>query len=308
MKETEFIWHKGTLVPWREATVHVLAHGLHYGSSIFEGIRVYDTHRGPAFFCLSQHLKRLIDSSRIYRMDLPHSYEQIAAGCHQVIHRNALRSAYVRPLVYRGYGTLKVYGNDSPAEVSIAAFEWGSYLGDEAMQNGVDIGVSSWNRVAPNTLPAMAKAGGNYLSSQLISMEAHRHGYDEGVALDTTGNVSEGAGQNIFLVRGSTLFTPPVSAAILPGITRNVVIELAESLGYQTREITIPREMLYASDEIFLTGTASEIVPVRSVDGLQIGAGKRGTITEQLQDAFLGIFDGRRADTGDWLHPVDTGP
>ncbi|RME68739.1 MAG: branched-chain amino acid transaminase [Verrucomicrobia bacterium] len=304
MKPTKYIWHKGRLVRWEEATVHVLAHGLHYGSSIFEGIRVYDTPQGPAWFCLDAHLRRLGDTARIYRMPLPHDREAMANACHEVVAANGLRSAYVRPIAYRGLGTLKVNGEASPVEVAIAAFEWGSYLGEEALRAGVDIGVSSWQRVAPNTLPTMAKAGANYLSSQLITMEAARHGYAEGLALDSFGHVSEGAGQNIFLVRDGVLYTPPVAAAILPGITRQVVLELAGDLGIPVREMAIPREMLYTVDEIFLTGTASEIVPVRSVDGLEVGPGHRGPVTERLQQAFFGLFDGTTPDTRGWLVPV----
>ena len=301
MQETEYIWHHGKLIPWKDATVHVLAHGLHYGSSLFEGIRVYDTSSGPAFLCLEKHLKRLFDSARLYRMDMPFSYAAIEAACHQVIAANKLRAAYVRPIAYRGYGSLKVYGNDVPVEIAIAAFPWDAYLGEEAMQQGVSVGISSWTRVAPNTLPAMAKAGGNYLSSQLISMEARRHGYDEGLALTPDGYLSEGAGQNVFIVKDATLYTPPLTPSILPGITREIVIALAQKLGYATREENLPREMLYAADEAFMTGTASEIVPVRSVDAIDIGNGRRGPITQALQKSFFGIFDGSTPTPQGWL-------
>ena len=304
MQETEFIWHNGGLVPWREATVHVLAHGLHYGSSIFEGIRVYETARGPVFFCLGDHIRRLYDTARVYRMDMPCDSAALTAACHEVVRANRLSAAYVRPLAYRGYGALTVYGAALPVEVAVAAFPWGAYLGEEAAENGVDVGVSSWNRVAPNTLPAMGKAGGQYLSSQLISMEAHRHGYAEGIGLDVFGNVSEGAGQNLFIVRNGVLSTPPITAAILPGITRKVTMALARRQGLEVREEHLPREILYLSDEIFLTGTATEIVPVRSVDGIAVGAGKRGPVTEKLQRAFSGLFDGSTEDTAGWLEPL----
>ncbi len=304
MEETEYIWHNGKLTPWKDATVHVMTHALHYGSSVFEGIRVYDTNDGPAFLCLQSHIKRLFSSARIYRMEMPLNSDELVRVCHQVIVANELKSAYVRPIAYRGYGAITVYGNSDPADVSVAAFPWGAYLGEGTAENGVDVGVSSWTRLAPNTLPTMAKAGGNYLSSQLISMEAHRHGYAEGIGLDTTGNLSEGAGENVFIVREGKLFTPPLSAAVLPGITRGITIELARQLGIETREENLPRESLYVADEVFMTGTATEIAPIRSVDGIQVGAGKRGPIAEKLQKAFFGLFDGSTEDTLGWLEPV----
>ncbi len=304
MQETQFIWHKGKLVPWREATVHVLTHGLHYGSSVFEGIRVYDTPSGPVFFRLSAHLRRLLDSARIYRMVLPHTQAELSAACHEVIKSNQLKAAYVRPVAYRGYGSLSVDASEVPMEVSIAAFPWGAYLGADALEKGVDVGVSSWTRPAPNTLPAAAKAGGNYLSSQLISMEAHRHGYVEGIGLDAHGNLSEGAGENLFVVRDGVIRTPPLTAGILPGITREVTIQLAQTLGLEVREQDLPRESLFLADEVFMTGTATEIAAIRSVDRMQVGAGGRGPITKRLQDAFLGLFDGRTADAWGWLEPV----
>ena len=304
MEETEFIWHKGDLVPWKDATVHVMTHALHYGSSVFEGIRVYDTNNGPAFLCLSRHLKRFYDSARIYRMDMPFEIEALTAACHQVITANKLKAAYVRPLAYRGYGAITVYGSPDPAEVTVAAFPWGAYLGEDAIKNGVDVGVSSWTRLAPNTLPTMAKAGGNYLSSQLISMEAHRHGYAEGIGLDATGNISEGAGENIFVVREGVIYTPPLSAAILPGITRGITIDLAQRFGFEVREENLPREVLYVAEEVFMTGTATEIVAVRSVDGIPVQTGPRGPITEKLQNAFYGLFDGSTEDSQGWLEPV----
>lgn len=305
MEETEFIWHNGKLVPWKEATVHVMTHALHYGSSIFEGIRVYDTKQGPVFLCLKSHLKRLFDSARIYRMKMPLNCEDLVAVCHKVIAANGLKSAYVRPIAYRGYGAITVYGSSDPAEVTVAAFPWGAYWGEDAIENGVDVGVSSWTRLAPNTLPTMAKAGGNYLSSQLISMEAHRHGYAEGIGLDATGNLSEGAGENVFIVRDGVLYTPPLAAAILPGITRGITITLAQRMGMDVRQENLPREVLYVADEVFMTGTATEIAPIRSVDGIQVGTGKRGPVTEKLQKSFFGLFDGSTVDTDGWIEPVE---
>ncbi|MBK1878880.1 branched-chain amino acid transaminase [Pelagicoccus mobilis] len=304
MEETEFIWHGGRLIPWKEATVHVMAHALHYGSSVFEGIRVYDTEKGPAYLCLQSHLKRFLDSAKIYRMNMPYGLEELTGICREVITANGLKSAYVRPLAFRGYGPITVYGNDDPVEVTVAAFPWGAYLGEDALENGVDVGVSSWTRVAPNTLPTMAKASGNYLSSQLITMEAHRHGYTEGIGLDASGHLSEGAGENIFVIRDGVLYTPPITAAILPGITRGIAIDLAQRAGYEVREESLPREILYVADEIFMTGTATEIAAIRSVDGLAVGGGKRGPITEQLQKAFFGLFDGTTEDSKGWMELV----
>lgn len=304
MEESELIWHRGKLVPWQEATIHVLSHGLHYASTVFEGIRVYNTQAGPAFLCLKSHLKRMFDSARIYRMDLPLAQEELVDACHQVVAANKLSAAYVRPIAYRGYGSLTVHGTDVPVDVSVAAFPWGAYLGEEAREQGVDVGISSWSRVAPNTIPTMAKAAGNYLSSQLISMEAHRHGYAEGIGLDTAGHLSEGAGENLFVIRDGVIYTPPFTAAILPGITRNIAIELARRLGFETREENLPREVLYVADEVFMTGTATEIAPIRSVDGIAVGQGRRGPITEQLQGAFFGLFDGSTEDLQGWLEPL----
>lgn len=304
MQETEFIWHGGKLIPWKEATVHVMAHALHYGSSVFEGIRVYDTKEGPAYLCLQAHLRRFLDSAKIYRMNMPYGLEELNRICREVITANGLKSAYVRPLAFRGYGPITVYGNDDPVEVTVAAFPWGAYLGEDALENGVDVGVSSWTRVAPNTLPTMAKAGGNYLSSQLITMEAHRHGYTEGIGLDASGHLSEGAGENIFVIREGVLYTPPITAAILPGITRGIAIDLAARAGYEVREESLPREILYVADEIFMTGTATEIAAIRAVDGVVVGSGKRGPITEQLQAAFYGLFDGTTEDRSGWVELV----
>ncbi len=301
---TKYIWFNGELVPWEKATVHVMTHALHYGSSVFEGIRCYSTPNGPAIFRLAPHVRRLFDSSKIYRMELPYDLEQIGAACKAVVRENGLQSAYLRPLVWRGYGEIGVFPLKNPVEVMIAAIEWGAYLGADALENGVDVAVSSWSRPAPNTLPAMAKAGGNYLSSQLVVMEAVRHGYAEGIALDTNGMLSEGSGENLFVIRDGVIYTPPITAALLPGITRDSVITLARELGYEVREQNLPREVLYLADELFFTGTAAEVSPIRSVDQITIGAGKRGPITTAIQKLFFGLFSGETEDKWGWLEYV----
>ena len=306
LKTTKFIWHEGRLVPWEQATVHVLSHALHYGSSVFEGIRVYHTPQGAIGFRLTDHVRRLFHSAKIYRIKIPYTREALVAACRDVVRENALlKGAYIRPIAYRGYGEMGVAGNiEQPASVSIAAWEWGSYLGEGGLEQGVDVCVSSWQRVAPNTVPALAKAGGNYLSSALVTLEARRLGFAEGIALSVDGYVSEGAGENLFLVQNGKLYTPPVAASILSGITRDTVAKLAESLGLPVLEQNIPRELLYIADEVFLTGTAAEITPVRSVDKITIGEGKRGPITERLQKLFFGLFDGSTADRWNWLEPI----
>ena len=306
MKPSAVIWHKGRLVPWEEATVHVLSHALHYGSSIFEGIRAYETGtQGTVIFRLGAHLRRLFDSARIYRFEMPHAEAELREACCEVVRVNELRAAYLRPLVYRGFGSLGVGAIDRcPVEVAIAAFEWGRYLGPDALEKGVDVMVSSWRRVAPDTLPAMAKAGGNYLAGQLMGQEARRHGYAEAIALDVHGFLSEGAGENLFLIRDEVLYTSPLSAGILQGITRDTLITLGRHLGYTVREELLQREALYCADEVFLCGTAAEISPVRSVDGIVLGRGARGPITRRLQEAFFGLFEGTTEDRWGWLDPV----
>jgi branched-chain amino acid aminotransferase len=306
IKSTEWIWHNGKLVPWKDATVHVLSHALHYGSSVFEGIRAYATPDGPKIFRLQAHTRRLFDSAKIHRIGIPWSAPEVNAACKEVVLRNGLKSAYIRPLAYRGYGDVGVVPKDGhPVELAIAAWEWGAYLGPEALEKGVDVCVSSWQRVAPNTIPALAKAGGNYLSSTLVGFEARDRGFAEGIALSTDGTVSEGAGENLFLVRDGVLITPPGAASILLGITRDSVMILARELGIEVREQVLPREMMYIADEIFLTGTAAEITPVRSVDRLSVGSGSRGPITKALQEAFFGLFNGRTPDKWGWLEPLD---
>jgi branched-chain amino acid aminotransferase len=307
IKATQSIWFNGKLVPWEKATVHVLTHALHYGSSVFEGIRAYETPKGVCIFRLTDHTRRLFDSARIYRIEIPYTEEQINAACKVVVAVNGLtKGAYLRPLVFRGYGEIGVTPKvDPPTEVAIAAMEWGAYLGAEGLENGVDVCVSSWQRVAPNTIPALAKAGGNYLSSQLIGLEARRLGFAEGIGLSPDGLVSEGAGENLFLIRDGVIYTPTLAASILGGLTRDTVLRLARERGLEVRETSIPREMLYLADELFFTGTAAEITPVRSVDRIKIGAGKRGPITESLQKAFFGLFEGRTPDKWGWLEYVD---
>ena len=304
IRESKYIWFNGEMVPWEKATVHVMTHALHYGSSVFEGIRAYETPQGAAIFRLREHIRRLFDSCRIYRMDPPFTPDQVFEACRAVVRENGLQNAYIRPLVWRGYGEMGLNPLRSPVEVMVAAMEWGAYLGAEGLEHGVDVHVSSWQRVAPNTLPAMAKAGGNYLSSQLIVMEAARNGYAEGIALDVHGWLSEGSGENLFLIRDGIIYTPPVTAALLPGITRDAVITLAQQLGYEVREQNLPREMLYLADELFFTGTAAEVTPIRSVDKLPVGSGKRGPITTAIQKAFFGLFSGETEDRWGWVTPV----
>ncbi len=309
-KGGKLIWMNGRMLPWEEATVHVLSHALHYGSSVFEGIRMYGTPDGPKIFRLTDHVKRLFDSAKIYRMPIPYDLDELIGVCKRVVAENGLeKGAYIRPVALRGYGEIGLAPKpDHPVDVAVAAWEWGAYLGAEGLQQGVDVCVSSWNRVAPNTIPAQSKAGGNYLSSQLISTEAKRLGFVEGIALSTDGTVSEGAGENLFLVRDGRLLTPPSTASILTGITRDTIIKLAARLGYTVVEQNIPRESLYLADELFFTGTAAEITPIRSVDHIAVGSGKRGPVTEALQDAFFGLFDGTTEDEHGWLEGLDDAP
>ena len=305
-KGGKFIWHNGQIVNWDEAKVHVLTHALHYGSSVFEGIRVYKTPDGLKVFRLSDHIKRLYNSAKIYRMPIPFNEHEIIGACKKLITDNDLNNgAYIRPIAFRGYGEIGLAPkNDHPVDVSIAAWEWGTYLGAEALENGVDVCVSSWQRVAPNTIPTQAKAGGNYLSSTLISTEAKRLGFDEGIALSTDGMVSEGAGENLFLVKNGKLYTPPASSGILTGITRDTVMKICLRLGFSVNEQSINRESLYLADEMFFTGTAAEITPISTVDRIAIGSGKRGPITEQLQNEFFGLFSNKTDDDHNWLESI----
>ncbi len=304
--QSQFIWHNGALTPWADATVHVLAHGLHYGSSVFEGIRVYDTPRGPRGFRLGDHIRRLYDSAKTYMIELPYEPDTLIAACGASVLANGLTDAYIRPIAYRGYGSLSVApAADDPVDVAVAAWPWGAYLGAEALSEGVDVCVSSWQRVAPNTIPASAKAGGNYLSGQLVSMEAQRLGFAEGIALGADGMLSEGGGENVFLVFDGVIHTPPVGASILAGITRDTVLKLAAAQGIEVRQHALPRELLYTCDEAFFTGTAVEITPIRSVDHRTVGDGRRGPVTRALQDSFFGLFDGSTPDRFDWLEALD---
>ena len=308
-KPSQYIWHNGHFVPWQDAKIHVLTHGLHYGSSVFEGIRAYTTPKGTAIFRLTDHLERLYESARIHRMRIPYRLAELHDASRQIVRNNRLTGgAYLRPIVFRGMcGYSLAPTADAPIEVAIAATEMAAYLGAQSLEQGVDACISSWQRPAPNTLPVSAKAGGNYLNSQQISMEAVRHGYHEGIALGVDGMLSEGGGENLFLVKRGILYTPPASAAILAGITRDTIMQLARALGYEVREQSLPREALYVCDEAFFTGTACEVTPIRSIDGLQIGEGVRGAITRELQDAFFGLFDGRTHDAWGWLDHVGGG-
>ena len=304
---TPYIWFNGKLVPWEKATVHVLAHALHYGSSVFEGVRAYATPQGVAIFRLADHTRRLFESAKIYRIQIPYSADDINAACREAISANNLRNgAYLRPVAFRGYGEMGVVPkHEPPVDVAVAAWEWGRYLGKEEEAEGVDVCISSWQRMAPNTLPAMAKAGGNYLSSQLISMEAKRLGFAEGIALTTAGMVSEGGGENLFLVKDGVLLTPAVAHSVLSGITRNTVMQLARDMGLEVRETAVPRELLYLADEMFFTGTAVEVTPIRSIDRITVGDGRRGPVTDKIQQAFFGLFEGRTKDRWGWLDHVD---
>jgi len=305
MNESRLIWHNGKYIPWHDATTHVLSHALHYGSSVFEGIRVYDRMGEPVGFRLREHMQRLYDSAKVYRLEIPYDLDTLVDACHGVVAHNGLSSAYLRPIAFRGYGELGVAPKaGAPVDVSIAAMEWGAYLGEEARETGARVCVSSWNRVAANTIPAGVKAGGNYLSSQLISMEAHRLGFDEGIGLATDGTLSEGSGENLFVVKNNELITPPQASSILAGFTRDSVIKLARAMGLEVRESALSRESLYLADELFFTGTAAEITPIRSVDDIDIGNGARGPVTADIQSAFFGLFDGSTQDQYGWLEPI----
>ncbi len=301
---TDWIWRDGAFIPWADAQVHVLSHSMQFGSAAFEGIRCYHTPQGPAIFRLREHLTRLIHSIKIYRMEIAYSMDDLVAASRELVVRNKLDSCYIRPMVLRGYGAAGMVPFDSPIEVYIPCWPWGAYLGDEALANGVDACVSSWHRLAPNTIPSLAKIAGNYLSGQLIKMEALANGFAEGIALGPSGTVSEGSGQNVFLVADGALITTPLDGTLLGGITRASIIALAAREGIAVREQPIPREMLYTADEVFFTGTAAELTPVRSVDHIKIGAGKVGPVTKHMQTAFLDIAHGRAPDTFGWLTHV----
>lgn len=299
------IWMNGSLVDWNAATIHVASHVVHYGSAVFEGARCYDTPQGPACFRLDAHVRRLIDSARIYRMDTPYDQQTLSDAVLELIRVNGFKECYIRPLVYRGYESLGVNPFPCPVDVAIMLWEWGAYFTKEAIEEGLDVKVSTWARLAPNTMPAMAKSVANYANSQLIKMEAVVEGYAEGIALDSTGNLSEGSGQNLFLVRDGIIHTPPVGSSILSGITRDSVITIARDLGFEVREQVLPRESIYVADEVFFVGTAVEVTPIKSVDRIKIGRGRRGPITEAIQQRYFQIVRGQAPDTYGWLQYVN---
>lgn len=303
---TAKVWMNGKLVEWKDATIHVAAHVIHYGTGVFEGIRAYETKGAPHIFRLPEHMRRLGDSCRVYRMDPGYSIEALSEAVVETVRVNGYKACYIRPLVYRGYSQLGVNPLPCPVETAILVWEWDAYLGDDALEQGVDVGVSSWTRMAPNTLPAMAKSTANYANSGLIKMQASVDGYAEGIALDEAGLVSEGSGQNLFLVHQGVLYTPSLTSSILQGITRDTVLKLAADLGVDVREQALPREFLYMADEAFFCGTAVEITPIRSIDKIGIGRGRRGPVTDALQKRFFGILRGELPDTHNWLTPVPT--
>jgi branched-chain amino acid aminotransferase len=302
--ETGKVWMNGKLVDWKDATIHVATHVIHYGTGVFEGIRAYDSKQGPSVFRLTEHMRRLWDSCRVYRMEPGFSFEELNEAVLETIRANHFKSCYIRPLVYRGYSQLGVNPMPCPVDVAVIVWEWGQYLGDDALTNGVDVGVSSWTRLAPNTLPAMAKATANYANSGLIKMQATVDGYAEGIALDESGLLSEGSGQNLFLVRDNVVYTPSLASSVLEGITRNTVLHLARDLAFEVREQPLPREFLYLADEAFFCGTAVEVTPIRSIDKIAVGSGKRGPVTTALQERFFGIVRGEQPDVHQWLTPV----
>jgi len=297
------IWFNGNLIPFEDASVHVLSHALHYGSSVFEGIRCYETDKGSGVFRLPEHMRRLCDSAKIYRMNLPYSQKELESAVLETIAESGLRSCYIRPVIFRGTGSLGVNPLKNKVETFIAVWEWGAYLGPEALEQGVDVGVASWRRMAPNTFPAMAKAGGNYLNASLVKMDAVLNGFSEGIMLSVDGYVAEGSGENLFLIRDEKIFTAPSTLSILPGITRDTVITLAREMGYEVVERAIPREALIIADELFFTGTAAEVTPIRSVDHYTIGSGSRGPITKRIQDAFFDVVKAGN-DRHGWLTPI----
>jgi branched-chain amino acid aminotransferase len=306
IQKTARIWHNGKFIPWEDATIHVMSHVVNYGTSVFEGVRCYASPQGAAIFRAHEHIQRLLDSAKIYRMEVEYSREELVARMVELVAGNGVVPCYIRPLILRGYGDAGVNPFPNTPEVWIANYHWGKYLGTDAEQ-GVDVCVSSWNRIAPNTLPAMAKAGANYMNSQLIKMEAIMNGYVEGIALDVNGYVSEGSGENIFLVRNGKLLTAPLGNSVLPGITRDSVLQIAADLGIPVLEQMIPREMLYIADEVFFTGTAAEITAIRSVDKITVANGVVGPITRAIRKEFFGIIEGNTTDRHNWLTPVPVG-
>jgi len=299
--KSDKIWFNGKLVNWDDAKIHVMSHVIHYGSSVFEGIRCYHTSQGSAVFCLQQHVQRLLNSAKIYRMDVQQSLSDLSSAILETIRANRMNACYIRPVIFRGYGEIGVNPLGCPLDVVIAVWEWGKYLGKEALEQGVDVCVSSWTRIAPNTLPALAKAAANYMNSQLIKMEALKNGYAEGIALDSSGYISEGSGENLFVIKDNIAITPPLASSVLPGITRQAVMEICKDLGIELREAGVARELLYLADELFFTGTAAEITPIRSVDKIQVGNGSRGPITARIQERFFSVVSGSGEDKHKWL-------
>lgn len=304
---TGTVWMNGKLVPWKDATIHVATHAVHYGTGVFEGIRAYDSKKGSHIFRLDAHMRRLWDSCRVYRMDPGYTLDQLTDAVFETVRANGFKACYIRPLIYRGYSQLGVNPMPCPVDTAVLVWEWGALLGDDALENGVDVGVSSWTRIAPNTFPALAKATANYANSGLIKMQATVDGYAEGIALDESGLLSEGSGQNLFLVRDNIIYTPSIASSVLQGITRDTVLTLARDLGYTVKEQPLPREFLYLADEAFFCGTAVEITPIRSVDKIPVGNGRRGPVTEAIQKRFFGIINGELPDTHNWLSPVHAG-
>ena len=299
--EAKYIWFNGQLVPWGEAKIHVLTHALHYGSAVFEGMRAYRTDNGPAAFCLDQHLCRMADSAKVYRMRLPYGLDEMKQAVFDVVRANGHEACYIRPIAFLGYGEMGIDPRTCPVDTAVATWEWGRYLGPDALEKGVDVCVSSWRRPAPDTFPVLAKASANYLNSQLIKLEALDNGYAEGIALDVNGQVSEGSGENLFVVRAGKIYTPPLGSCVLSGITRSCIMTIAEELGYQVEEQAIPRELLYIADELFLCGTAAEMTPIRSVDRRTVGTGTRGPVTDAIQERFFSRVEGRAPDKYGWL-------
>lgn len=304
MAKTKYVWMDGNFVEWEDAKIHLMSHVIHYGTGVFEGLRCYDTPNGSVIFRQKEHTDRLFNSAKIYRMEIPFSQDDINKATIELIKKNGLKAAYIRPIAYRGYGELGVNPFPCPVQVAVATLQWGKYLGDEALENGVDVMVSSWNRMAPNTFPAMAKCCANYMNSQLIKMEAMSYGFVEGIALDNTGYLSEGSGENLFIIKHGIIYTPPLHASILPGITRNTVMTIARDAGFEVVEEKLAREFLYIADEVFFTGSAAEVTPIRSVDKITVGAGKAGPITKELQKRFFDIVEGREPDKHNWLTKI----
>lgn len=304
LEKTESIWFNGHLVPWDDARVHVLTHGLHYASSIFEGIRAYATPSGPAVMRLREHVERMLASARISRLPLPYDADALCAAVLDTVRASGLDSCYIRPVAFRGYGSMGVDPSGCPVDVAVAVWPHGAHFGQEKRENGISLGVSSWRRMAPSTIPAMAKTAANYLNSQLVILEARERGFDDGLALDVSGTVSETSGANVFVVRDGRLHTPPVASSILAGITRDCVLVLARELGVEVVEERLPRELLLLADELFVTGTAAEVTPVRAIDGVQVGGGTRGPVTARLQQRYLDLATGRAEDVHGWLTPA----